>query len=559
MPEALPLRPYQQTTVDRVYADYGRGLQRVAAVLPTGGGKTVVGTRPVVDCVLAGAPALWLAHRTELIEQAEEKLLGNSQGLSVGVLQARRREVHADAIVASVQTAVRPGALELLRQRRPGLVVVDECHHAAARSYQEILAGLGAFTPGGPRVLGLTATLGRADGLALGDTFEGVSHVVEISELIDSGHLLRPKGIRVRVDGLDFSRVRRSRTSESGLDDRAVAQAMSDSLAPAAVARAVLEHCKGRHGVAFLPSVELSREQARVFTEHGLRSIHVDADTPKQVRKEIMRRARLGEYDVVCNVGLFTEGTDVPIWSFVVLGRPTSSEVLFTQMAGRGLRPYPGQSDCLVLDVVGATGRHHLRSVVRLDGVEMVDDLDDELKQFDEESASDEERPEVGPRTEEELHAGADGPLVHELVDLFGASHTAWQRSPRGVWYLPTGDGRAVLLAPAADVDTYDVRWTDGALVHEDPCDITAAMAWGEQAAKREAARPLAKDAAWRQRKISRAERMRLIWAGEAPGGELAPTTGGALADVQDAAWAARVIDSQPRVAGVTPHGYWTT
>lgn len=556
--EALPLRPYQQTTIDRVYADYGAGRSRVAAVLPTGGGKTVVGTRPVVDCVRAGAPVIWLAHRTELIEQAESALKSNSSGLSVGVLQGERREVDRAAIVASVATAVRPGALGLLRGRQPGLIVVDECHHVAAASYQTILRDLGAFAPGGPRVLGLTATLGRADGLALGDTFESVSHVVPISELIDAGWLLRPRGIRVKVEGLDLSRVRRSRT-KSGLDDSAVAQAMSDSLAPAAVARAVLEHCKGRHGVAFLPSVELSKEQARVFTEHGLRSIHVDADTPSPVRKEIMRRARLGEYDVVCNVGLFTEGTDVPIWSFVVLGRPTSSEVLFTQMAGRGLRPYPGQSDCIVLDVVGITGRHRLREIAKLDGVEMIEELDDELKQFDDPDGEGEEKSERLVVEEDDEPQGVDGPLVHELVDLFGASHTAWQRSPRGVWYLPTGDGRAVLLAPADEVDTYLVQWTDGRLVHDDPCDISAAMSWGEQAARSEAARPLDRDAEWRRKRISRAERMRLIWEGAAPGGELAPTTTGALADVQSASWAADVIDTLECVAGVTPYGYWTT
>ncbi|HYD28907.1 DEAD/DEAH box helicase [Brevundimonas sp.] len=560
MAEALTLRPYQQRAIDKTYAAYGAGRRRVPLVLPTGGGKTVVFARAAVDCVAAGAPVLVLAHRTELIDSAEEKLLSSSAGLSVGVLQGRRREVDRAVIVGSVQTVVRPGALGLVAARRPGLVIVDETHHIAAPSYQTILRGLGVFEPTGPLLLGVTATLGRADGLALGDTFDGPpSEVVPMDELIRDGWLLRPRGVRVKVEGLDFSRVRTSRTSDSGLDDRAVAQAMSDALAPAAIARAVLEHGKGRRGVAFLPSVELSKEQARVFAEHGLRSIHVDADTPKAVRKEIIKRARLGEYDVVCNVGLFTEGTDVPIWDLVVLGRPTSSEVLFQQMAGRGLRPYPGQTDCLVLDVVGATGRHRLRSVVQLEGAEMIEDLDDELKQFDDESDVDDDEPKtVGAPTPDELH-GVDGELGYELIDLFSASHTAWQRSPRGVWYLPTGSGAAVILVPAAEVDRYDVRWTDGELVHEDPCDITAAMSWGEKAARARAERPLERAAAWRGKRLTRSERIAAIYAGEAPGGEQAPTTVGALVEAQDARWAATAIDTLPCVEQVSPAGYWTT
>lgn len=556
--QALDLRDYQHDALSALYAAYGRGVQRAALVVPCGGGKTVLGATPVADSVRAGRPALWLAHRTELIDQAAERLRANTSGMDVGVLQGVRREVHMDAIVASVPTAVKPGALGLLQQRRPGLIVVDECHHAAARSYQEILRGLGAFHPGGPRVLGLTATLGRADGLALGDTFQEAIEGASISDLISLGFLLRPKGVRVKIEGLDFSRVRRSRTSESGLDDRAVAAAMSDSLAPAAIARAVLEHGKGRHGVAFLPSVELSKEQARVFAEHGLRSVHIDADTPKAVRKELMRRIRLGEYDMVCNVGLFTEGTDVPIWDMVVMGRPTSSENLFIQMAMRGGRPHPGQRDFVVLDVVGVTGRHALRSIIRLEGVEMIDDLDDELKEFDEDEQELDEQEDSG-ETFTELIPGADGPLVHELVDLFSASHTAWQRSPRGIWYLPTGTGRAVFLAPAHDVDLYDVRWSDGELVHEDPCDITVAMAWGDKAARNEAKRDLDKGATWRAKPLSRQERLAAIYRGEARGGEHTPRARGALVDAVDARWAGAHIDTLPCVAGVSPEGYWTT
>ncbi len=504
---ALPLRDYQARTIKSLYADYEQGFTRLATVLPTGGGKTVVFSQAAVDCVSAGRGVLVLAHRTELIEQAHEELLASSEGLDVGVMQARHRQYDRQVVVGSVQTVARPGALALMKRRGFGLVIVDECHHSAARSYQNIFNELGVFEQGGPLLYGVTATLNRADGLALGDTFEKVSETVEMSELIDAGYLLRPRGVRVKVEGLDFSAVRRSRTSESGLDDRAVARAMSDSLAPAAIARAVLEHGKGRKGVAFLPSVELSKEQARVFNEHGLRSVHIDADTPRAVRKELMRKARLGEYDMVCNVGLFTEGTNVPIWDLAVLGRPTSSEVLFTQMAGRPMRPYPGQNDCLILDVVGVTGRHRLRSLVDLSGAELPDELTDELKQFDEDELD--EAPPQRDRDAEPVDTpqGVDGTLTHELIDLFSTSHVAWLRSPAGVWYLPAQGGRAVALVPTHEPDVYDVRWSDGEAVHPTPCDLSAAMAWGEAAVKANAPEPLT-------RRLTRAERLQAAYFG---------------------------------------------
>lgn len=558
MIDALPLRDYQAETVDATYADLSAGYRRLANVLPTGGGKGHLIARYAIDVNAAGQQAVAITHRQEITDAIEEKFRAAST-LPVGVLQGRRREVDRPLLVASILTACRPGALSLLKQSKPGLLIVDECHHAAANSYQTLFRELGVLDGTGPRLIGVTATLDRADGLALGDTFEKVSTVIPIKRLIDEGWLLRPRGVRVKIEGLDLSRVHSSRTSDSGLDDRAVSRAMSDALAPAAIARAVLEHGKGRHGVAFLPSVELSKEQARVFTEHGIRAIHVDADTPKQVRREIIRRARLGEYDMVCNVGLFTEGTDVPIWDLVVLGRPTSSSVLFQQMLGRGLRVHPGQLDCLVMDMVAATDRHRLNPLVNLEGIIEAEGLDDELKQFDEDEPEVEADDEPGAPAREQVEL-ADGPLRSEMFDLFATSHVAWQRSPRGVWYLPTGAGRAVVLAPAAEVDRYDVRWSDtGDLVHEDPLDLTTAMAWGDKAAAEVATRPIERDASWRRGRLSRLDRMQAIYEGKALGGELTPRTTGELVDQQDARWAAGAIDTLSWVAQVSPEGYWTT
>lgn len=534
--KVLSLRPYQDKTIRKVYDAYGAGYRRPATVLPTGGGKTYVFSHVARDAIAAGGRVLVLAHRTELIESAEEELRGVVDGVSIGVLQGTRREVTAEIIVASVQTAVRPAALALLQQCGFTLVIVDEVHHVAASSYQTILRELRVFEPDGPRMLGVTATLVRGDKLALGETIDTVAHTVSVRELIDDGFLLRPIGVRVRIDGLDMSRVKRSRTSESGLDDRAVAAAMHDALAPEAIAKAVAEHIGKRTGVAFLPTVELSKEQASAFRDAGLTAVHVDADTPKAERKEIIRKARLGEYQMICNVGLFTEGTNIPIWSLVALARPTSSPILFPQMAGRGMRAYPGQADCLLLDFCGVGARHSLQSVATLEGVDKVIDLEDELLIFDD--LLDDE---TEGREESALHTPPkepriNGPLAAETFDVFGAAHAAWQRSPAGRWYLRTGGKTAVVLEGVpGEPDLYDV-WDGQTCVHE-RCDLSAAMAWGEQAA---GDRVQPREAGWRAGRVSAREKMMAVFtAGRPP----EVSDAGGFSDLRDADWAARYVD----------------
>lgn len=553
--ETFELRDYQQETIDDLYRLWGIGERRIVGVMPTGGGKTVLGVKPVADCVQAGKRVLWLAHRTELIEAAEEKLKGDSAGLRVGVLQARRREFDSDVIVASVATAVRAGALGQLAQLGIGLIVIDECHHSVAPSYMTIMRALGALDDDGPLVLGLTATLDRGDGLALSELWQAVAKPIEMQRLIDEGWLLRPRGIRVKLDDLNLSGLKA--TASQAQTDQAYSRAMSDSLAPAAIARAVVEHCAGRKGVIFLPSVELSKEQARVLCEHGVSAVHMDADTPKEVRRELMRRVRAGQYDAVCNVGLFTEGTDVPIWSYAGLARMSNSGVLATQMIGRPLRPYPGQTEALILDFVGLTARFRLVTRVNLDGAPQVEDVPDDLLDYVDEDEADEPHEPEQHGEADPLPEGVDGPLAYELVDLFSASHTAWQQSPRGVWFLPTGSGRAVFLAPGQEPGTYDVRWSSGELVHEDSVPLDSAMTWGERAAKSEAARPVERAASWRKRKATLAEKWAALSAGAAPD-DFGREAGG-VTDVLDRQWASTSIDVLPCVEKVTPAGYWTT
>src|SRR5690349_21813760 len=338
--------------------EWQQGARRIAAVMATGGGKTPTAMTVAEMSLARGRPTLWVAHRTELIDQAIDKAQQVSPGRRIGRMQGRVKQYRAELVVASIQTASTPGSLALLKSRRWGLIIVDETHHIAADTYVRLLRELGAYEPDGPLLLGVTATLDRSDGKALGQIFETVvTPQIGLIDLIKAPapgpYLVPPRGIRVKIAELDLAHVKRT---AGDFNSGALGSAMSAAMAPKRTVEAWQEHALGRPTVAFLPTVALSIEQAQTFNDAGVPAVHLDGTTPAADRAEALDRFRRGELVVLCNVGLFTEGTDLPSISCVVLGRPTSSGSLYQQMVGRGLRLHPGKRDCIVLDVTGVTG-----------------------------------------------------------------------------------------------------------------------------------------------------------------------------------------------------------
>lgn len=495
-------RPYQQEVIDGA-AEAWREHRRIAAVLATGAGKTVVFSHIAAMALAAGRPTLVIAHRTELIDQATDKLKQVNPTARIGRFKGTTKQWRADIVVASVQTASRPGGLSLLKAAGFGLVVVDETHHVAAPSYQTVLRELGCFAPDGPLTLGVTATLDRADGLSLGDTFEVVvDPQIGLIDLIrsDPPYLVRPRGIRVRIAELDLARVRRT---AGDLNAGQLGQAMTQAMAPRRIVEAWQEHAKGRPTVAFLPTLTVSRDTAAAFRDAGFVAEHLDANTPEDDRKRALERFRAGDIDVLTNVGLFTEGTDLPNIGCVIMGRPTSSSTLYQQMVGRGLRMHPGKNDCVVLDFTGVTGRHKLATLVSLNGAPRPDDIPDDLLLYEDEL--EEQEPGDEPDAVVEPPAYADGETVHELVDLFGESHSNWLRTPGGVWFIPAGPDGFVYLDQLPD-DRYRVRWAAGNRSGEIQSDMELeyAMAAGDEFV---AARPIwqaERTAPWRARSAGR-------------------------------------------------------
>jgi superfamily II DNA or RNA helicase len=512
MGDLLPLRDYQQACIDAVRSDWSEGVRRTAAVLPTGSGKTVVFAhkakqwRDVND-----SRVMILVHRDELIIQTVNKLRAIAPHLSVGIVKGSKREINRDVIVVSVQSLRTEAARNKITHL--GLIVVDECHHATAKTYRDILTHYGALpvVGGGTRhgvtepaiAVGFTATLARGDGVSLGDIWQKVSYRKDILWMIRRGYLLDVYARRVEVDDLSFANVR-SRGGDYQEGD--LGTALMESLAPETTAASYLEHAtyvdedgevKLRSGVGFAPTVESAFAFAEAFNALDIKSEVVTGETPAEERRAIFGRCHDGTTTVLWNCGVATEGTDVPVWSCAVIARPTKSGPLYQQMVGRVLRPYPGQGPgqpvekALVLDVVGVTRAHQLRSLVDLTGKTFREEVKED------ESLLDHDEFELALEEETEQRGGGDlaweyldGPTRTVEVDLFAASRQQWLQTDAGIWFVSAGKQHFVFLVPSTDEPgMFDVAWCtkyragkgrSGDVTEHRNVSLEIAMAWGE-------------------------------------------------------------------------------
>lgn len=325
-----------------------------------------------------GGRTLILAHRDELVTQAAAKVAEVWPAARVGVVKAGQNHVGADVVVASVQTLARPRRMAqlvapfrdpgMLSAAEPfGLVVVDEAHHATADTYRTILVELHAGQPDGPLLLGVTATPDRGDGQGLHDLFDEIVWTYDILWGIGAGYLSDLRGIRVRLDDLDLSKVKVSRGDYAA---GASGRALEEADAPGAIVHAWLEHAKDRRTLVFTPTVALAEAVAAEFVGAGIRSGFVSGKTPIDDRRRILRDYAAGDIQVLANCAVLTEGFDEPRTDCIVMARPTKSRALYAQAVGRGTRRHPDKTDCLVLDVVGVTDDHTLLTIPSLFGLD---------------------------------------------------------------------------------------------------------------------------------------------------------------------------------------------
>jgi ATP-dependent helicase IRC3 len=363
------LRDYQVDTIEQIRLRRCSGAIKVLAVLATGLGKTFT-------AVMYGAEhrrVLWLAHRDELLDQAAEAFeraipgahiggaLTGGTGPRIGKIAASLNDIDADIVVASVQTLRSQRRLDQLAATRPfDLVIVDECHHIRWNpkkpqdkcAYRTIIDHLQPEF-----VLGLTATPDRLDKLSVADYFDHQIAVnYDTAWAIRNGYLKDLRAIRVSVK-VDLDSVK---TRGGDFVDGDLGRALHESAVPAQMVQAWLDRGEDRTTIAFAPTVQTSKELCEAFEQAGVAAAHVDGETDRTQRRRIFDDLRAGALKVVCNVGVATEGFDAPRVNCILLCRPTQSRSLYAQMVGRGLRLFPGDTDCLVIDIAGATSSNQL-------------------------------------------------------------------------------------------------------------------------------------------------------------------------------------------------------
>lgn len=349
------LREFQSRALESLRELIRRGKRRNVLVSPTGSGKTVMAAHMVLSAVGKGSRCLFLAHRKELITQCSEKLDG--LGVDHGVIMAShpRWRPHAPVQVASVPTLVRRLWTEKLTDMGFDLIFCDECHHARAKSYDQVFKKY-SNAP----VIGLTATPKRGDGKGLAELFDGLVVAATVQELMDMTYLVPAVGFSYEIPDLTGVRKLGGDYREDQL-----ATAMSQIVLGGNVVEKWLECARGRRTVVFTVNVAHSQLVAEHFRAAGVPAEHLDGSTPGAERDALLRRLADGTTQVVSNCAVLTEGWDCPAVECIILLRPTASETLGIQMIGRGLRPYPGKTVLRIHDHAGVVLAHGLPETPR--------------------------------------------------------------------------------------------------------------------------------------------------------------------------------------------------
>jgi ATP-dependent helicase IRC3 len=365
------LRPYQAKALGQILACKDRGLSRVLVVMPTGTGKTTLFSALIGEFYREhGAPSLVLAHRRELLDQAAVRIQKQNAQLSVAIeSQLKFGASNEDVLVGSVQALGREHT-KRLQGWAPGCLIIDEAHHAAANTYQNVMKSVGAYA-GDCFTVGVTATPHRMDNRPLhGEEeaiFEEVAFTYTLKEAIQDGWLADLKGYRIAT-GVDLSRIRMVHGDYSS-------KALQDAVNTESRNRIAFDNwndkAADRKTIVFCTGVEHAKAVAQMFKDEGVLAESVDGGMGREQREGIMRRFATGKIQVLTNVEIATEGFDVPDVGCVLLLRPTKSWALFCQMIGRGLRVLPNtiegladasarrekinasaKRDCVVIDVV---------------------------------------------------------------------------------------------------------------------------------------------------------------------------------------------------------------
>lgn len=395
----LVLRPYQQECLEIINRLEG-GSHMV--VMATGLGKTTTFAQ-----IERKGRVLILSHREELVHQP-----ARYYDCSFGCERAEEHSHGEEVVSASVQTMVRR-----LRQFRPDefdMIITDEAHHAAAPTYKRI------YQYFRPRLhLGFTATPNRGDRVRLDDVFEDIIFTRNLKWGIENQYLSNIECLQVDI-GFNLSKVKRRR---GDFDIHELSRAINDAKKNEGIAEAYRQLHKGQ---TLIFCVDVAH--ANAVAKHIEGAVAVTAETKN--RSEIIEAFTRKEIPAITSVGVFTEGTDLPLIETIIMARPTENTSLYTQMAGRGLRLYPGKSVLRLIDCVGIADKHNLCTAPSLLGLD----------------------PRVLPKRQRKKLTGLLTDMESNMERMVACSPESWIISTRNI----------DVFADQQNLETHNVNWKAG-------------------------------------------------------------------------------------------------
>jgi len=364
----------------------------VMAQMPTGTGKTVL-LASVVESFLREHSncKVWIvAHRRELVSQIRETIervfskitpslftikegsTSHPDPLSSGAREEtappRRSEplrskvggpskVSPDCLSASAfNVPIKAVSIQWLSkhydeiEEEPGLIVIDEAHHALAKTYKEMWERFPKA-----KFLGLTATPCRLNGKGFTDLFDVLVQSWGVPEFISKGRLATYDFVSIKSDGVTQRLIDslQKRGADGDYQNKEMDMLLNKKPSIERLYRSLEEFGKDRKGIVYAINISHAQKITKLYQEHGVKAIAIDSKTPATERQQDIEAFKKGDIQVLVNVDIFSEGFDCPDVEFVQLARPTLSLAKYLQMVGRGLRVAKGKKNCVIIDNVG--------------------------------------------------------------------------------------------------------------------------------------------------------------------------------------------------------------
>ena len=235
-------------------------------------------------------------------------------------------------------------------EEEPGMIVIDEAHHALAKTYKEMWERFPKA-----KFLGLTATPCRLNGKGFTDLFDVLVQSWSVPEFISKGRLATYDFVSIKSDGVTQRLIDslQKRGADGDYQNKEMDMLLNKKPSIERLYRSLEEFGKDRKGIVYAINISHAQKITKLYQENGVKAIAIDSKTPATERQQDIEAFKKGDIQVLVNVDIFSEGFDCPDIEFVQLARPTLSLAKYLQMVGRGLRVAKGKKNCIIIDNVG--------------------------------------------------------------------------------------------------------------------------------------------------------------------------------------------------------------